>query len=447
MAFWPKKQKRTAARKSRRRSGKSSGDFRLALFGVVNSGKTSLARALFDEPDFGHVSIVPGSTKMSKELSRKVEYAQSSFTVVDTPGVEGFYGLVSEFKEASEALEERDWLQRFDAWWAERLASLGPADTEAPTVEHRFEDAYKAMRNAKALCLVHKGSDVLQENVREDVAALMEVVRRIRKPCFSVLKDACSEAFATHSGTWKEFSESLGVHQIVVFDSHRRRRVHVNRFFTALEEVLPVSQRGDKAIVARVKKQLLPKSRNPWKSSLAGLVTVTWQGVAHFNPLASRDPAFYLGHAEKAVRRHIDLCVKKSRVPKHVKEAVNHRIDEAVAGEVTSENALVVEHSLVGGVWPAFYVRLKPDPAARLIATVVFLHIEAAVWGGGQGSDPSAWDEAEFNDRMDDFVKRYGQRWAGRLKDMSDNAKAVAGDATTFEELAAEVVRLIDARS
>jgi hypothetical protein len=444
MAFWPKKQKRTAARKSRRRSGKSSGDFRLALFGVVNSGKTSLARALFDEPDFGHVSIVPGSTKTAKELSRKVKYAQSSFTVVDTPGVEGFYGLVSEFKEASEALEERDWLQRFDAWWAERLASLGPADTEAPTVEHRFEDAYKAMRNAKALCLVHKGSDVLQENVREDVAALMEVVRRIRKPCFSVLKDACSEAFATHSGTWKEFSESLGVHQIVVFDSHRRRLVHVNGFFKALEEVLPVSQRGDKAIVARVKKQLLlPESRKPWKSSLAGLVAMTWQGVAHFNPLASRDPVSYLGHAEKAVQQHIALCVKKSRVPKHVKEAVNHWIDETVAGELTSENAVVVENSLVGGVWPAFYVRLKPEPAARLIAAVVFLHIEVAVWGGGQGSDPSAWDEVEFNDRMDDFVKRYGKRWAGRLKGSSANA----GDATSFEELVADVIRVVETHS
>jgi hypothetical protein len=445
MAFRPSKRQPPVAKTRRRRSSRAREDFTLAVFGVVNSGKTSLARALLMEPDFGEVSIVPGSTKVAKEMARKLPRAQSTFTLIDTPGVEGFVGIVSDFKEETTGLEERDWLKRFDSWLAARVSSLGPADSEKPTVEHRFEDAYKAMQNASVLCLVHKGSDLLQENVREDVAALMEVVRRIRKPVFCVLKDACSEAFTRHSDVWKEFSESLGVHQIVHFDSHRRRRIHVSQFFKALEGVLPVSRRREKSLVARFSKVLRPCSLASWNARLSGLMEMTWQGCDFYNPLASRDNKAYASKVEAGVRQHITRCLQKSLLPEHVKQAI-----KAMAAEVTvdaGQDVEVVENSYIGGMWPAFYVRLKPTPAARLVAAAGFLQIEAAVWGGGQGNGPSAWDEAEVYERMDGFVEQYGGNWARRLAGIRQSEESGAFDASPYEELSESAITLIDSMS
>lgn len=446
MAFRPKKRQRSAAKSPQRRPSRSREDFKLAVFGVVNSGKTSLARALLMEPDFGQVSIVPGSTKVAKDTTRTLPRTKSTFTLIDTPGVEGFCGIVNDFKESAEGLEERDWLQRFDGWLADRVSSLGLADPERPTVEHRFEDAYKAIQNANVLCLVHKGSDLLQENVREDVAALMEVVRRIRKPVFCVLKDACSEAFAQHSNAWREFSESLGVHQIVKFDSHRRRRIHVRQFFKALEGVLPVSRRREKALVGRIAKQLQPCSLSPWNSRLERLMELTWQGLDFFNPLASRDTKAYAGKVKAGVRQHITRCLEKSLLPEHVKQVIKAIADEATVD--TGQHVEVVENSFVGGIWPAFYIRLKPSPAARLVAATAFLHIEAAVWGGGQGSEPSAWDEAEFHERMDGFVEQHGAHWARRLAAIRQKEEeSDAFDAGPYEELSESVVELITSLS
>lgn len=447
MAYRPQKRRKPKAQETKPRTRRASDSFTLAVFGVVNSGKTSLVRALLSKPDFGQVSYVPGSTKVVDRTSRMLPRAKARFTMIDTPGVEDFCRIVGEFKQMTAGVEERSWLDKFNEWLEARVASLGPADPARPTVEHRFEDAYKAIREANALCLVHKGSDLLQENVREDVAALMEVVRRTKKPVFCVLKGACSEAFTEHVKSWKEFSQSLGVNQTVSFDSHRRRRVHVRHLFKALESVLPVSPRRERALLNKCAKALQPYPTSRWNALLEKLMERTWQGVDTFNPFASRDKKAYARKVAQSVNRHVARCLEKSLVPENARQEI-----ASVANDLSLDaerDVEVVENSVFGPVFgaPAFYVRMKPFPAAKLIAVTAFLQIESAVWGGGQGDEPTAWDELEFRDSMHKFVETHGAEWARRLSGIRRDEESRGFDAGPYEELADNVVTLIESLS
>lgn len=399
------------------------------------------------KPDFGQVSYVPGSTKTVGQTFRSLPRSKARFTIIDTPGVEDFCRIVSDFKQTTEGVEERNWLEKFDEWLAARVASLGPADPARPTVEHRFEDAYKAMRAANALCLVHKGSDLLQENVREDVTALMEVVRRTKKPVLCVLKDACGKAFAQYGNDWREFSLSLGVNQIVSFDSHRRRRVHVRHLFKALESVLPVSPRRERRMLNKFARALQPHPTARWNAQLEKLMERTWQGVDAFNPFASRDKKVYARKVAQSVDRHVARCLEKSLVPENARLEITSVANHL---ELDAERDVeVVENSVFAPMFgaPAFYVRTKPAPAAKLVAITAFLQIESAVWGGGQGNDPSAWDEIEFRDRMHQFVEMHGQGWSRRLSEIRQDEQSGGFDAAPYEELAEKVVSLVESLS
>jgi energy-coupling factor transporter ATP-binding protein EcfA2 len=447
MAAKPSKQSRPRAEISKRRARGANDHFTLAVFGVVNSGKTSLARALLMKPDFGQVSYVPGSTKTVDQTFRVLPRSKSRFTIIDTPGVEDFCRIVSDFKQTADGVEERNWLEKFDEWLAAKVASLGPADPARPTVEHRFEDAYKAMRSANALCLVHKGSDLLQENVREDVAALMDVVRRTKKPVVCVLKDACGRAFAQHGNEWRDFSLSLGVNQIVSFDSHRRRRTHVRHLFQALESVLPVSPRRERMLLKKFAKALQPYPISRWNAQLERVMERTWQGVDAFNPFASRDKNTYAKKVTQSISRHVASCLEKSLVPENARQEITSVAkDVAVDAERDVE---VVENSVFGPMFgaPAFYVRMKPSSAAKLVAITAFLQIESAVWGGGQGDEPSAWDELEFRDRMHQFVEAHAGEWSKRLSAVRRDEESAAFDAAPYQELAGDVVNVVESLS
>jgi hypothetical protein len=447
MAYRPQKRNQPRAKRAKARTQSASNNFTIAVFGVVNSGKTSLVRALLMKPEFGQVSYVPGSTKVVDRTARTLPRSKARFTMIDTPGVEDFCRIVSDFKQTAEGVEERSWLDKFNEWLGAKVASLGPADPARPTVEHRFEDAYNAMREANALCLVHKGSDLLQENVREDVAALMEVVRRTGKPVFCVLKGACSEAFAEHAKSWEGFCQSLGVNQIVGFDSQRRSRVHVRHLFKALESVLPVSPRRERNLLKKIAKAMQPCPTSRWNAQLNKLMERTWQGVDAFNPFASRDKKAYARQVAQTVNRHVTRCLEKSLVPENARLEIASIANDL---ELDAERDVeVVENSVFGPIFraPAFYVRVKPAPAAKLVAITAFLQIESAVWGGGQGDEPSSWDETEFRDRMHQFVETHGGEWSKRLSVIRRDEESAAFDAAPYEELAKNAIGLIDSLS
>ena len=434
----------TTGRKPGKATSKKRSHFELAVFGVVNSGKTSLIRALLMQPAFGEVGITPGSTKAVDRAYKIFGKERARFTITDTPGVEGFYSIVSDFKTAAEDLEERTWLERFESWWRSRLERLGPVDPSAPTVEHRFDDAFKAMQEADCLCLVQKGSDLLQENVREDVAALLEIVRRLKKPIFTVLKHADSNAFADHRRSWLEFSQSLGIQQIATFDSHRRRRIHARTFFTSLAAALPATRRRDREFVRRMAKLLQPPTLNRTTAYLTDLMQITWQGKDIYSPLASRDTEAktYAEELIKGVRSHVHTLCRESMLPSIVKTHLDTTAQQLRIN--ATKDVEIIENSMIGGVWPAFYLRLSPKPAARVVAAIAFLQIECAVWGGGQGDPPCTWNTSDFDTRMDEFVERHGGDWTRSLTSIRDHEETAGFKEKPYDLLSDKVLALIE---
>lgn len=198
----------------------SGAPLKVAIVGHTNTGKTSLIRTLTRDPDFGEVSIHPGTTR-HVEGTELLAAGEPVLALFDTPGLEDPMTLLDYLEQPEH--RRLDGVERIERF----LASAG-AHAE---LSQEAKVLRQVMASDVALYVVDARESVLGK-YRDELTILTYSAR----PVLPVLNFVASAD--AKPAEWRSSLARLGLHAVVAFDTVLFDPVGERRLFEQMQSVL-----------------------------------------------------------------------------------------------------------------------------------------------------------------------------------------------------------------